>query len=187
MFVLRKVYAFLVDTIQSILIAASVFLVIYIFLFRPFQVNGQSMFPNFHDQEYVLTNLITLRFGQPVQGDVIVFKAPPDPDKDFIKRVVGLPGDTVMVKDGSVYVNGSLYDESSYLKDDVKTYGGAFLKDGDTTTVPSGEYFVMGDNRPYSSDSREWGFVPSGNIIGKSFLVYWPMNEVRVVNNPLTK
>ena len=177
----------MVDTIQSILIAASVFLVIYIFLFRPFEVNGQSMFPNFHDKEYVLTNLITLRFGAPVHGDVIVFKAPPDPDKDFIKRIIGLPGDTVMVKDGSVYVNGSLLDESSYLSSDVKTYGGAFLRDGDTITVPPDNYFVMGDNRPYSSDSREWGFVPKGNIIGKSFLVYWPLSEVRTVNNPLVK
>ncbi|HEX7041908.1 MAG TPA: signal peptidase I [Patescibacteria group bacterium] len=187
MFILRKVYAFLVDTIQSILIAASVFLVIYIFLFRPFQVNGESMYPNFHDQQYVLTNLITLRFGAPVRGDVIVFKAPPDPDKDFIKRVIGLPGDTVMVKDGGVYVNGNFLDESSYLSSDVKTYGGAFLKDGDTITVPSGEYFVMGDNRQYSSDSREWGFVPSENIIGKSFLIYWPLNEAKTIGNPLKK
>lgn len=187
MFLLRKVWLFLVDTVQSILIAAAIFLVIYIFLFRPFQVNGQSMYPNFHDREYVLTNLITLRFGNPVRGDVIVFKAPPNPDEDFIKRVVGLPGDTVMVKDGSVYVNGELYDESSYLNPSVKTYGGTFLRDGDTITVPSGEYFVMGDNRPYSSDSREWGFVPSGNIIGKSFFVYWPLNEIRGVNNPFGK
>ncbi len=187
MFILRKVYTFLVDTIQSILIAASVFLVIYIFLFRPFEVNGQSMYPNFHDREYVLTNLITLRFGPPTRGDVIVFKAPPDPEKDFIKRVIGLPGDTVMVKNGNVYVNNQVYDESSYLNSDVKTYGGAFLKDGDTVTVPTGAYFVMGDNRPYSSDSREWGFVPAGNIIGKSFLVYWPLNEVRAVSNPLKR
>lgn len=145
------------------------------------------MFPNFQDKEYVLTNLITLRFGPVTHGDVIVFKAPPDPEKDFIKRVIGLPGDTVMLKDGSVYVNGNLYDESSYLKSDVKTYGGAFLQEGQTLTVPQGQYFVMGDNRPYSSDSREWGFVPEGNIIGKSFFVYWPIPDMRVISNPLQK
>lgn len=145
------------------------------------------MFPNFHDKEYVLTNLITLRFGQVVRGDVIVFKAPPDPEKDFIKRVIGLPGDTVMVKDGNVFVNNLPYTESGYLSSDVKTYGGTFLRDGDTVTVPPNEYFAMGDNRQYSSDSREWGFVPAGNIIGKSFFVYWPLNAIRGVTNPVTK
>lgn len=187
MFLFKKLWLFLVDTIQSILIAAAIFLVIYIFLFRPFQVSGESMFPNFHDKEYVLTNLITLRFGPPARGDVIVFKAPPDPEKDFIKRVVGLPGNTIMVNNGNVYVNGAPYDESSYLNPSVKTYGGTFLKDNDTITVPDNEYFVMGDNRPYSSDSREWGFVPAGNIIGKSIFVYWPLNEVRGVSNPFNK
>ncbi len=185
MFILRKIYAFFIDTIQSILVAAAIFLVIYMFLFRPFQVNGESMYPNFKDRQYVLTNLITLRFNKLALGDVVVFKAPPDPDKDFIKRVIGLPGDTIMVNGGSVYRNGELLDESSFLKDDVKTYGGAFLKDGDTITVPTNEYFVMGDNRPYSSDSREWGFVPMGNIIGESMVVYWPLNEMQVVHNPL--
>lgn len=185
MFVLRKIYAFLVDTIQSILVAAAIFLVIYMFLLRPFQVNGDSMFPNFKNTEYVLTNLITLRFHKPVQGDVIVFKAPPEPDKDFIKRVIGLPGDTIMVQNGDVYVNGNKFDQSSFLQPDVKTYGGSFLKDGDTVTVPAGEYFVMGDNRPYSSDSREWGFVPEANIIGESMLVYWPITDWKLVKNPL--
>lgn len=145
------------------------------------------MFPNFHDKEYVLTNLITLRLGPLVRGDVIVFKAPPDPEKDFIKRIIGLPGDTVMIKDGNVYVNGELYDESGYLRPDVRTYGGTFLKENDTITVPADEYFTMGDNRPYSSDSREWGFLPKANIIGKSFFVYWPLNEMRGVTNPFNK
>src|SRR5437762_11503146 len=119
--IIRKIYAFLIDTIESILIAASIFLVIYIFLFRPFQVTGESMYPNFHDKEYVLTNLITLRFHDPQRGDVVVFQAPPAPDKDFIKRVIGEPGDTIMLKDGNVYVNGKLYDENSYLASDIKT------------------------------------------------------------------
>lgn len=184
MFIFRKIYAFFIDTIQSILIAAAIFLVIYMFLVRPFQVNGESMFPNFKDKQYVLTNLITLRFNKPKLGDVIVFKAPPEPDKDFIKRVIGVSGDTVMIKDGDVYVNGQKLDQSSFLKDDVKTYGGAFLRDGDTITVPQDEYFVMGDNRPYSSDSREWGFVKTSEIIGESMLVYWPLNEMEIVHNP---
>ena len=180
----KKTYYFLLDAVQTLLVAAAVFLVIYIFLFRPFQVNGESMYPNFQDREYVLTNLIALRFGNPKLGDVVVFKAPPEPEKDYIKRVIGVAGDTVMVKDGNVYLNGNLLDESSFLNPSVKTYGGAFLKDGDSVTVPPREYFVMGDNRMYSSDSREWGFVPQNNLIGDSFFVYWPVTDMKFVSNP---
>lgn len=184
MSILRKIYNFLIDTVQSILIAAAVFLVIYIFLFRPFEVQGESMYPNFQDKEYVLTNLITLRTTPLKRGDVIVFKAPPDPEKDFIKRIIGLPGDTIMIQNGDVYVNAQKLDQSAFLAPDVKTYGESFLRDGETITVPQDEYFVLGDNRPYSSDSRDWGFVPRGNIIGESFFIYWPLNYAHVVKNP---
>ncbi len=181
---LRKAYAFLLDAVQTLLVAAAVFLVIYMFLFRPFEVNGESMHPNFLDREYVLTNLVALRLGNPKLGDVVVFKAPPDPEKDYIKRVIGIAGDTVMIKDGDVYLNNQLLDENAYLKSDVKTYPGAFLKEGIVVTVPPGEYFVMGDNRSYSSDSREWGFVKQDELIGESFLVYWPVSDIRFVSNP---
>lgn len=183
-FILRKIYAFFVDALQSILIAASIFLVIYIFIARPFQVNGQSMYPNFYNGEYVLTNLIQLRLHNPQLGDVVVFQAPIDAEKDFIKRVIGVAGDTVMVKDGDVYINGKKLNQGSFLQPTVKTYGGAFLKDGQTITVPQGEYFVMGDNRPYSSDSREWGFVKQSELIGESLFVYWPPSRMRRISNP---
>ncbi len=180
----RKIYAFLLDAVQTLLVAAAVFLVIYMFLFRPFEVNGQSMYPNFHDREYVLTNLIALKFGNPKLGDIVVFKAPDNPEKDFIKRVIGVAGDNVMIKDGDVYLNGQLLDQDAFLTSEVKTYAGAFLKEGIPVTIPQGEYFVMGDNRSYSSDSREWGFVKQDELIGKSFLVYWPISEMRLVSNP---
>lgn len=184
MSMLRKIYSLIVDAFQTILLTASIFLVMYIWFFRPFQVNGSSMYPNFQDREYVLTNLITLRFEDVKRGDVIVFKAPIDPEKEFIKRIIGLPGDKVMVKDGDVYVNEKKLDQSDYLKSDVKTYGGSFLRDGETVTVPQDQYFVMGDNRPYSSDSREWGFVKKSEITGKSMFIYWPPNEIKWITNP---
>ncbi|MCL5970725.1 MAG: signal peptidase I [Patescibacteria group bacterium] len=182
--ILRKIYYFLLDTVQTFLIAAAVFLVIYVFLFRPFEVKGESMYPNFYDKEYVLTNLIALHFQNPARGDVVVFKSPPDPEKDYIKRVIGLPGDKVSIKDGNVYINGELLDESAYIKPDVKTYPGAFLSEGKVVEVPGKEYFVLGDNRLYSSDSREWGFVKQDAIIGDSMFVYWPLNRMRVIKNP---
>jgi len=181
---LRKVYAFLIDTVQTLVLVFAVFLVIYVFLFQPFQVSGSSMFPTFLDREYILTNKIVLRYKLPIQGDVIVFKAPNDPEKDYIKRVIGVPGNTVTVGNGNVYVNQKILNESAYLNPTVKTYGGTFLREGASITIPANNYFVLGDNRSGSSDSREWGFVPSGNIVGESMFVYWPADKMEVIKNP---
>jgi signal peptidase I len=181
---LRKVYAFLLDTVQSLLIVFAVFLVIWQFLFRPFQVSGNSMYPSFLDKEYIITNVIALRFNKLKVGDVIVFRAPPDPDRDYIKRVIGTPGDTVYLKDGDVYLNGNLLNQSAFLQPSVKTYGGSFLRDNATVTVPADSYFVMGDNRPGSSDSREWGFVPVKTVVGMSSFVYWPLSKMGTIKNP---
>ena len=181
---LRKIYNFLLDTVQTILLVFAFFLVIYVFLFRPFRVSGNSMDPTFHDKQYILTNIIALKLETPKIGDVIVFKAPNDPEKDFIKRVIGVSGNTVSIKGGYVYVNGKILDQSKYLKPSVKTYGGSFLHENESVTVPSDQYLVMGDNRAGSSDSREWGFVPFKSIIGKSFFVYWPLDKMEIVKNP---
>lgn len=155
------------------------------------------MYPNFHNNSYVLTNVLGIRMSNPKLGDVVVFKAPPDPEKAFIKRVIGVPGDNVRIQDGNVYLNNKLLDESAYLKTTVKTYGGAFLAEGQTVTVPPNSFFVMGDNRSFSSDSREWGYVMKENcsfslddllkgckIAGYSFFVYWPLSESKIIRNP---
>lgn len=181
---LRKIYAFLLDTVQTLLLVFAVFLVIWQFLFRPFQVNGNSMYPTFFDKQYILTNIIILKFNKPKIGDVIVFKAPLDQEKDYIKRVIGSPGDVLEIKNGNVYVNGKILDESKYLKSSVKTYGGSFLRENEQVTVPANSYFVMGDNRSGSSDSREWRFVPDKLVIGESFFAYWPLNKMGVIKNP---
>lgn len=144
------------------------------------------MFPSFHNESYVLTNIIGLKIKEPQRGDVVVFKAPPDPEKAFIKRVIAIPGDTIGLKNGKILVNGSLLDESAYIKDSVITNPGTFLQEGKEVQVPNNNYIVMGDNRAFSSDSREWGFVPIEKITGYSWFVYWPVSEAKFVKNPLT-
>lgn len=182
--ILRKIFLFFIDGLQTFLLAASFFLIIYIFLFRPFQVDGVSMFSTFHSGEYIMTSLISLKTEALQKGDVIVFKSPVDPNKDYIKRVIGLPGDTVLIQDGDVFVNGEKQDEHKYLDPGVRTYGGAYMKEGISITVPPDQYFVMGDNRPNSADSREWGPIKYSAIIGKSMFVYWPATRMRRITNP---
>lgn len=182
--ILKKGYFFLLDILQTLILAAAAFVVVYMFLFRPFEVKGESMFPNLHDSDYLITNIIGLKLSDPKLGEIVVFKATNDPERDFIKRVIGAGGDRVSVKEGFVYLNGKLLDESAYLKPSVKTYGGSFLGEGEEVSVPEGYFFVLGDNRSYSSDSREWGFVPKKNIIGTSIFVYWPVSKAGAIRNP---
>lgn len=179
--ILHRLWTIFIDLVETLVIAGAIFVVIYAFLFRPFQVNGQSMFPNYHNGEYILTNLFILHFESLQRGDVIVFKAPPNQEKDFIKRIIGLPGDSVKIQDGSVYINSAQLDESGYLPQNARTFGGTFLPEGQEVVVPENNFFVLGDNRNFSSDSREWGFVSRDKVIGKSYIVYWPLNQFRTV------
>jgi signal peptidase I len=184
---LKKLYNFVLDVWQTVLIVASIGLVIWIFFYRPFQVSGESMFPTYKNKEYVMTSLISLKLGDPKKGDVIVFQAPLDAEKDYIKRVMAVPGDTIYLKDGFVYVNNKKLDESEYLAGDVRTYGGNFMREGVIVKVPPGNFIAMGDNRPHSSDSREWGFLPKDKIIGNSLFVYLPINHARLIINPFNE
>ncbi|MBM2811566.1 MAG: signal peptidase, partial [Chloroflexi bacterium] len=108
-------------------------------------------------------------FGEPARGDIVVFRFPQQPDKDFIKRIIAVPGDTVEVRAGRVYLNGDLQDEP-YIRRGA-TY------ERQSQVVPDGNYFVLGDNRPNSSDSHVWGYVPADNLIGKAWFAYWPPDE----------
>lgn len=184
--ILKKVGQFILDTIQMIVLALSVFIIIYLFLFQPHQVKGNSMYPNFHNGEFLLTNKISYRFNSPQRGDVIVFKAPKSEpcaeiECEYIKRIIGLPGDRVMVKGGHVYINGEALDESSYLSGDVITSSGTFLAEGVERKVEDNDYLPLGDNRSYSRDGREFGIIARDMIIGRAWLRYWPLNEAGFV------
>lgn len=180
--IIRKIYYLLFDLVQTLVIAGAIFVVIYAFLFRPYQVNGHSMDPTFQNGEYVLTNLIEMRIGKLNRGDIVVFSAPKDKEKDYIKRIIGLPGDRVKVSEGNVFLNGEKL-KQPFLSSNVRTNGGSFLGEGQEVIVPEDSYFLMGDNRDFSSDSREWGFVSKEGLIGKSFIVYFPLNHFRIVTH----
>ncbi len=135
------------------------------------------MEPNFHDGEFILTDKLSYRFSPPQRGDVIIFQAPINPDQDFIKRVIALPGEKVKVEKGHVYIDGRQLSET-YLPAQTIVNPGAFIREGQQITVERDNYFVLGDNRNHSSDSREWGLVPKKDLVGKAFLRYWPLNKL---------
>lgn len=181
MFKLSLIGAFILDILQVIVFAVAIFLFVYLLVLQPHKIKGDSMYPNFLNGEFLLTDKVTYRFGEPQRGDVIVFKAPPDDKDEYIKRIIGLPGDTVMVKGGLLYVNNQLLDESKYLDSTVITQAGNYAQEGKTGTVAEGEYFVAGDNRPHSLDSRSFGTIKREKITGRAWVIYWPPQKAGIV------
>jgi signal peptidase I len=155
---------FVMDVFETLVLSAVLFVGINLISAR-IRVDGASMEPTLVSGEYVMVSKLSYRIGTPQRGDIIVFHFPRDPKEEYIKRVIGLPGDEVEVRQGSVYVNGQLLEES-YLR--VTTnYNGAWV-------IPANQLFVLGDNRNNSSDSHDWGTVPMDYVVGKAILVYWP-------------
>ena len=180
--VFKKIGTIFLDVVETVVIALAIFVIIYLFLFQPHQVRGSSMLSNFHDNEYLLTDKISYRLNTPKRGDVIIFKAPKNEEYDYIKRIVGLPGEKISINENNqIVIDNQIFDEP-YLDPGIKTFPGVFLEAGKTVTVPENQYFTLGDNRPHSSDSRDWGFVPKENIIGKAWLRYWPPKKMGVIS-----
>jgi signal peptidase I len=161
------------DLAFSVLIAV----VLIVFIYQPVKVEGTSMTPTLQNDERIFINKFTYRFGLAsiAQGDTVVFWYPQDPTKSYIKRVIGVPGDRIRVDGGQVYVNGRLLEED-YVppinRDNVS------WKDGEEQIVPNDNYFVLGDHRNSSSDSRTWGYVPRDKIYGRAVFVYWPLDKM---------
>lgn len=180
---LRRAVSIFFDLIESIVVALSIFVVIYLFLVQPHQVKGASMDPTFHDGQYILTDKVSYRLHQPERGDVVVFKAPMNPDFDYIKRVIGLPGDKIIIQEGQVVVNGQPL-EDTYIESDTVLLPGQYMREGEEVTVGTDEFFVLGDNRSHSADSRQWGMVPKKDIVGRVFFRYWPVNRLGLISKP---
>jgi signal peptidase I len=173
-----KIYNAVLDFVETVVASLAIFFIVYIFIAQPHQVNGHSMDPTLQTDEYLLTEKISYRMGEPQRFDIIVFRAPSSAcvgdGCDYIKRIIGLPGETIKVADGKFYINGEILDESAYLAPSVATNPGAYTADEREIILAEEQYFVSGDNRPGSSDSRFWGPIDKKSIIGKAFFSYWP-------------
>jgi signal peptidase I len=170
----EKRYRLVREIIETVVLTLLMFLVIR-FAVQNFNIEGHSMEPSLHDQELILVDKWTYLFHPPSRGDVIVFIAPPVPSQDYIKRVIGIPGDKITIQNTTVIVDGVPLKET-YV--DPRNQGNTFEdKNIVNMVVPPDDYFVLGDNRANSSDSRVWGFVPKQNIIGRAALVYWPLQQ----------
>ncbi len=164
------------DWVRSILIAVVLALLIRLFLFEVFVVEGRSMYPTLHETERLMVNKLVYHYDDPALGDIVVFEF--EPGRDFIKRVIGVEGDKVEIINGRVFINNNLFNEP-YLLSDMDPY------DYGPVEIPVGYYFVMGDYRQNSMDSRDprVGFVSREHLKGRAFFIFWPPWEARVISS----
>ncbi|MDY0408144.1 signal peptidase I [Virgibacillus soli] len=171
------------DWIKALLIALGLAFIVRTFFFTPIIVDGPSMLPTLHDRDQMIVNKFSYRISEPKRFDIVVFHA--SEQKDFIKRVIGLPGEHIAFKDDVLYVNGKEIDEDFLHSNSVLQ---PFTEDftleelpGNFETVPDDYYLVLGDNRENSVDSRSLGLIPKEQIVGKTSIIYWPMNRMKVL------
>jgi len=177
---------FVIELAEVVIISLAIILPIRYFLVQPFYVKGASMEPTFDDHEYLIIDEISYRFREAERGEVIVFRYPNDPSQYFIKRIVGLPGETVTVRDNQVIISGGsaeepfVLDEAEYLPAEKRTSG------DESVTLGQDEYFVLGDNRGSSLDSRSFGPLPERHIVGRVWIRGWPLDRVTLFDRQPT-
>ncbi|MCL0062707.1 signal peptidase I [Peptococcaceae bacterium] len=162
------------ETVESILIAAVLAMIIRLFVIEPFYIPSGSMEPTLMVNDRIIVSKISYYFEEPERGDVVVFKYPKDTSRNFVKRLIAKPGETVELKNSKLYINGKFLPES-YLPADL------IYPDYGPVTVPEDHYFMLGDNRNSSEDSRFWGFMHKDLIIGKAVIIYWPPNRIGLI------
>jgi signal peptidase I len=172
----------IVDFFEMMIIGIGIFVLSIFFLAEPLQVTGDSMNPTLLDKEQIIAEKLTINFSEPHRGDIIVFKNPEKQNILLIKRIVGLPNERLLIDDGKIYINGGLLAET-YTKNETYTVGKKTIKEGEEISIPSNSYVVMGDNRENSSDSRDFGPVNEGLLVGKAFLVFNPIENVRLISS----
>lgn len=187
---IRALFNFVFEIFETAALAILIFLVLYLFLVKPHQVHGDSMLPSYHNGDRLLTEVISFKFlGKELQrGDVIVFHAPEQPRLDFIKRVIALPGEKIKLQNGRIFIINSDHPEGflleePYLGEGISTQSGKAFREGELFEVGQA-YVVMGDNRPRSSDSRDWGVVKKEAVVGRAWLRYWPPPALAFISTP---
>jgi signal peptidase I len=182
---MKNFFRYVFELVKVVVISLAIIIPIRYYLIQPFYVKGASMEPNFHDNEYLIIDEISYRFHEPARGDIVVFRYPRNPAEFFIKRIIGLPGEKIQVKDGSVYIfnadhNEGVKLEEKYLPADLSTYA----LNEEITTLGINEFYVLGDNRNSSKDSRSFGPVDRKFITGRVLLRGWPFNKINVFSAP---
>jgi len=172
------------DIIRFTIIALAIVVPIRMFVAQPFIVSGDSMYPTFHNAEYLIVDELTYRISHPKRGDVIIFRYPNNPSRYFIKRVIGLPGETVTIKNNSVTITNKEHPEGFVLDEN---YLNVEVSGNQTTELSDTDYFVMGDNRPASSDSRAWGPLPENFIVGRALVRLMPIQKFSVFPGHINK
>ena len=178
---MRNFLSFILEIGKIVIIALAIVIPVRYFLFQPFIVRGQSMEPNFFDGDYLIIDELSYRLREPQRGEIIIFRSPTDPSSRYIKRIIGLPGETVQVRDGEVVIYTDDYPqvlEEDYLPEEFGTFGNlqVFLEDD--------QYFVLGDNRSASYDSRRFGPLLEDSIIGRVYLRAWPIDLLDKIEAP---
>ncbi|MFH1782367.1 MAG: signal peptidase I [Candidatus Omnitrophota bacterium] len=177
----EKVRYLLKEWVEPIIIAVILALIIRAFVVQAFKIPTGSMRPTLIEGDRILVNKFIYRFKEPERGDVMVFVAPEDKKKDFIKRVVGLPGENVKISNGTILINDRAVEKNSVIRERYYYNRGDFGKEGDNQRLPGDAYYMLGDNSISSRDSRYWGFLPRKYVIGKAFLIYWPPSRIRLI------
>ena len=183
---IKNFFTFTFELIKITIISLLIIMPIRYFLIQPFYVKGASMEPNFYDKEYLIVNEISYRFYNPERGDIVVFRYPRNPQEYFIKRIIGLPGERVQIKDRGVYIynqdnSDGVKLEELYLTADIKTDS----MNEEIISIGQNEYYVLGDNRSFSKDSRSFGAVDKSFVIGKVLLRGWPFDRVNLFETPV--
>lgn len=182
---MKKIFEYVLEVAKIVVLCLVIILPIRYLVMQPFYVKGASMEPTYQDHNYLMVDEISYRFKEPQRGDVVVFRYPHDPQEYFIKRLIGLPGETISFANGKVFitsVDGETKQlDESYLPAGTETYS---IVD-DKVSIPAGEYFFMGDNRSGSKDSRSFGPVKKTFIIGRVFFRGWPLTELEATKRPV--